>query len=79
MREGLRTQDRRPEVARLGRVTAKFATGTYVAPSAGRVAVNDVFQSWLPAQSRVTTMTFGVRLKDPSPYRARRRPLTLIR
>ena len=27
----------------------------------------------------VIRMTFGGRLEDPSPYRARRRPLTLIR
>ena len=38
-------------------VTAKFATGTYVAPSAGRVTVNDVFQSWFPAQSHISAKT----------------------
>ncbi|WP_431233554.1 tyrosine-type recombinase/integrase [Mycolicibacterium psychrotolerans] len=35
-------------------VTAKFATGTYVEPSAGRVTVSSVYQSWFSAQSHVS-------------------------
>ncbi len=42
-------------------VTAKFATGTYVAPSAGRVTVADVYQSWFPAQSHISAKTAASR------------------
>jgi integrase len=42
-------------------VTAKFATGTYIEPSAGRVTVADVFQSWFPAQSHISAKTAASR------------------
>lgn len=42
-------------------VTAKFATGTYVEPSAGRVTVSSVHQSWSPAQSHISAKTKATR------------------
>ena len=42
-------------------VTAKFATGTYVAPSAGQVTVADVYQSWFPAQAHISAKTAASR------------------
>jgi hypothetical protein len=42
-------------------VTAKFATGTYVAPSAGRVTVADVYQSWFRAQAHISAKTAASR------------------
>jgi integrase len=42
-------------------VTAKFATGTYVAPTAGRLTVADVYQSWFPAQSHISAKTVASR------------------
>jgi integrase len=42
-------------------VTAKFVTGTYVAPSAGRVTVRDVYESWFPAQADISAKTAASR------------------
>ncbi|HME78926.1 MAG TPA: hypothetical protein VKI00_25710 [Mycobacterium sp.] len=42
-------------------VTAKFATGTYVAPSAGRVTVANVYQSWSVAQAHISVKTAASR------------------
>jgi integrase len=42
-------------------VTTKFATGTYIEPSAGRVSVADVYQSWFPAQSHISLKTAASR------------------
>ena len=42
-------------------VTAKFATGTYVEPSAGRVTVSSVYQSWFPAQSHISAQAKATR------------------
>ena len=42
-------------------VTAKFATGTYIEPSAGRVTVADVYQSWFPAQAHISPKTAASR------------------
>jgi hypothetical protein len=52
-------------------VTAKFATGTYIEPSAGRVTVADVFQSWFPAQSHISAKTAASRR---SPWSSRVEP-----
>ena len=42
-------------------VTAKFATGTYIEPSAGQVTVANVYQSWSPAQSHISAKTAATR------------------
>lgn len=42
-------------------VTAKFVAGTYVAPSAGRVTVADVYQSWFSAQAHISAKTAASR------------------
>jgi hypothetical protein len=42
-------------------VTAKFVTGTYVAPSAGRVTVRDVYESWFSAQAHISAKTAASR------------------
>lgn len=42
-------------------VTAKFATGTYIAPAAGRVTVADVYKSWFPAQAHISAKTAASR------------------
>lgn len=42
-------------------VTAKFATGTYVAPSDGRVTVADVYRSWSNAQAHIAAKTAASR------------------
>lgn len=42
-------------------VTAKFATGNYVAPSAGRVTIADIYQSWFPAQAHISAKTAASR------------------
>lgn len=42
-------------------ITAKFATGTYVEPSAGRVTVSSVYQSWSSAQSHVSAKVKATR------------------
>ncbi|WP_024448091.1 tyrosine-type recombinase/integrase [Mycolicibacterium iranicum] len=38
-------------------VTAKFATGTYVAPAAGRATVDDVYRSWAASQAHIAPKT----------------------
>ncbi|MGB3482470.1 MAG: site-specific integrase [Mycobacterium sp.] len=38
-------------------VTAKLATGTYIEPSAGRVTVSAVYQSWFSAQAHISAKT----------------------
>ena len=40
-------------------VTAKFATGTYVAPEAGRVTVGDVYESWSASQAHISRQDGG--------------------
>jgi integrase len=42
-------------------VTAKFATGTYIEPSAGRVTVEHVYRSWFPAQAHIAAKTAASR------------------
>jgi hypothetical protein len=42
-------------------VTAKFATGTHIAPCAGPVTVADVYQSWFPAQAHISAKTAASR------------------
>jgi integrase len=42
-------------------ITAKFVAGTYVAPSAGRVTVADVYESWFPAQAHISAKTAASR------------------
>jgi integrase len=42
-------------------ITAKFATGTYVAPAAGRVTVADVYGSWSAAQAHISAKTAASR------------------
>lgn len=38
-------------------VTAKFATGTYIEPAAGRVTVSVIFASWFPTQAHISAKT----------------------
>ncbi|MGV0796180.1 site-specific integrase [Mycolicibacterium elephantis] len=38
-------------------VTTKFATGTYVAPEAGRATVGDVYRSWSVSQAHIAPKT----------------------
>lgn len=38
-------------------VTTKFATGTYVAPAAGRATVGDVYRSWSASQAHIAAKT----------------------
>jgi integrase len=42
-------------------VTAKLATGTYIEPSAGRVTVSAVYQTWSAAQSHISAKTAASR------------------
>ena len=42
-------------------VTAAFATGTYVAPAAGRVTVADIYASWCSAQAHISAKTAASR------------------
>src|SRR5262249_32827626 len=42
-------------------VTAKFATGTYVAPEAGRVTVAAVYESWIASQGHIKPRTEMIR------------------
>jgi integrase len=42
-------------------VTAKLATGTYIEPSAGRITVAAVFESWFPAQAHISAKTAASR------------------
>lgn len=42
-------------------VTAKLVTGTYIEPSAGRVTVSAVYQTWLAAQSHISAKTAASR------------------
>jgi integrase len=42
-------------------VTAKFATGTYVAPQAGRVTVAGVYASWAASQGHISRKTAATR------------------
>ncbi|MDP7738984.1 tyrosine-type recombinase/integrase [Mycobacterium paragordonae] len=52
-------------------VTTKFATGTYVAPAAGRATVGDVYRSWAASQAHIAAKTaqsrrstWGSRVED---------------
>ncbi len=42
-------------------VTAKLATGTYVAPGAGAVTVGAVYASWSPSQAHIARTTAAIR------------------
>lgn len=42
-------------------VTAKLVTGTYIEPSAGRVTVATVYQTWFAAQSHISAKTAASR------------------
>ncbi|BBY13822.1 tyrosine-type recombinase/integrase [Mycobacterium marseillense] len=42
-------------------VTAKLVTGTYIEPSAGRVTVSAVYQTWFAAQSHISAKTAASR------------------
>jgi integrase len=42
-------------------VTAKFATGTYVAPEAGKVTVANVYASWSASQGHISPKTAATR------------------
>jgi integrase len=42
-------------------ITAKLATGTYVAPEAGKVTVRAVYKSWAAAQGHITPRTAAIR------------------
>lgn len=42
-------------------VTTKLATGSYIEPSAGRVTVASVYQSWFPAQGHIAEKTAATR------------------
>jgi integrase len=42
-------------------VTAKLATGTWVAPEAGRVTVASVYESWAASQGHITARTAAMR------------------
>src|SRR5208337_1516138 len=42
-------------------VTAKFATGIYVSPAAGRVTVADIYRSWSSAQAHISAKTAASR------------------
>lgn len=42
-------------------VTAKFATGTYIEPSAGRITVSAVYHAWFAAQSHISAKTAASR------------------
>lgn len=42
-------------------ITAKFATGTYVAPAAGRVTVGDVYALWSASQAHIAPKTAASR------------------
>ena len=42
-------------------ITAKFATGTYIAPEAGKVTVEEVYQSWERSQGHIKARTAAAR------------------
>jgi hypothetical protein len=42
-------------------VTAKFATGTYVTPEAGKATVGAVYKSWSAAQGHISPKTAATR------------------
>lgn len=42
-------------------ITAKFATGTYIAPSAGKVTVEEVYKSWERSQGHIKARTAAAR------------------
>jgi hypothetical protein len=42
-------------------ITAKFATGTYIAPEAGKVTVEEVYKSWERSQGHVKGRTAAAR------------------
>lgn len=42
-------------------ITAKFATGTYIAPEAGKVTVEEVYKSWERSQGHIKARTAAAR------------------